>query len=276
MSGAKMRCALCAMAFAVVLLPSPAMAQTQQTGNQVGNGTTATPTGSTASSATPNPSQARSGASSWSSGQSSFRAGGRITAATNGATMGGSGQSSWVAGRAGFGSTVQKDGIWRESSEYSAAAGTGSVPKPSSGAYRPAVSPSLTGLNPALTGSSFRAPGAHGTALHPPAGARTGGGPHLGTPSRTSQGPRHSTSGRASTKLSPSTPHGRTSSQGSGRTSLGSGTRIPGSGSTAQRPSIFAPSSSTTSGGASGSLPAFSPSSGSTSGTGTAPAPPPQ
>ncbi len=254
MNSAKQRCRLSIAVFAAVLLPGLASAQTQPAGAQQN----ATPQpGATANSPAANPSPEGSGASSWSAGRGSFGAQNAMPGASKGAegsTSGGaasSGSSSWVAGSGSFGWRAQPGGIWREGSGFSATMHGKSTSKPANGAYAPSASLNFTGLTGAFAIKPIRTPPAHAAVSHASPGAHAGGGTRLGGSSGASRASRGGTLGRTNTKRAATGLRSRTSTRSRGRTSIGTGTKPSGFGSTTPASSVFKPSTRNSSEGAS-------------------------
>lgn len=251
MSGTKRRCALSIAICGWALLPNVGTTRAQQAGVQESTSADSSSSYATANSTAANPARASRGASSWSAGQGSFGTNGKLPGATNGAvgTTGGaaagnSGQSSWVAGRGSFGSTAQAGGIWRESSGFSEATGTGTNNRQANGTYVPAVSPSFIGLTPAFGNKSVGGRPAHAMSSHTLTSLHAGAGTHAGVSSGISKGSRSGISGRGSTRPGVAGLPSRSNTPHRNLANRGSATKFSGAGATTKHPSGFTPSGS--------------------------------
>lgn len=232
-------------------------------------GSTAVPSADgTTNPAASNPSQMVGGASNWSAGQGSFGTSGRLTGTMSGSTgrvsgtAGGfTGRASWVAGSGSFGSKAQQGGIWREDSGSSLNSNARTAYKPASGSYGSVASPIPTGLAPTFTNqpagvlSAYPAappatisPAPFSRALysHGLVGQHGGSSTRPGAAGGTSKGTRSGTAGRARSKSSGLDFRSQSGTQNPGNTGPASGTKSPGTGTTAQRPFVFAPPKSAT------------------------------
>ncbi len=252
MSGAKTGSAFLIAILAAMVLPCAGIAQmhaqTQQTGtadrtgtppssaDATANSSAANPAGTTSNTA--NPATGSGGASSWTSGKSSFG----ITARTPvGSSVGASG-GSWVSGTASFGIKNQPGGIWRESGSGSNTAPTHS---PAAKSSVPASIPGSGVQGPAIASSPGRARSAGILASRSPAGGHPVSGARFGAPS----GSRSGGSKSVGSKQASLGAHSHAGKQNHASASHVSSARSSSSHAKTHVPSAFTPSGPSTMGG---------------------------